>query len=178
LGCKPYAGGKEAIPINNIFHLIDRLERQLGEGWRVPLSTYVLVNEDDFLDVIDQMRTAIPSQVKMGERIQQDQDRLIAQAEEEAGQVVQRAHDEAGALVEEHEIVEAAKQRSQTIIERAQGEADVLRKDAEDYARDILVGLYDQLGALHGQTATLIGTVRNGLQSLSSDEGETLDQEV
>jgi cell division septum initiation protein DivIVA len=81
-------------------------------------------------------------------------------------------------MLEEHEIVQAANQRAQTILERAQLEADALKKDAEDYAKEILVGLYDQLGALHGQTATLIGTVRNGLQSLSSDEGEAADGEA
>jgi cell division septum initiation protein DivIVA len=142
------------------------------------LSTYVLVNEDDFLDVIDQMRTSIPSQVKMGERIQQDQDRLVAQAEDQAGLVLQRAQEEAEALLEDHEIVEAAKQRSQTILERAQREADVLKGDAEDYARETLVGLYDQLGALHSQTSKLIGTVRNGLQSLSSEEAGTSGEEA
>jgi cell division septum initiation protein DivIVA len=143
----------------------------------VPLSTYVLVNEDDFLDVIDQMRTSIPQQVKQGERIQQEQDRLVAQAEEEAKRVVQLAQEEAAGLLGEHEIVQAANQRSQTIIERAQREAEVLKAEAEEYAREVLFGLYDQLGTLHGETATLISTVRNGLERLSASQETAPDQE-
>ncbi len=56
--------------MSDIYHLIDRLERLLNESWRMPLSTYLVINEDDFLDVVDQMRTAIPQEIKEGEKVQ------------------------------------------------------------------------------------------------------------
>jgi cell division septum initiation protein DivIVA len=165
---------KEEITISDIYYLIERLERLLNESWRMPLSTYLVINEDDFLDVIDQMRTAIPKEVKQAERIQQERDRVVAQAEEEAERIVQLAHEEAAKQVEEHEILSAANQRAQTIIERAQRDADVLRVEADDYAREVLVALDDQLGALDSQIALLLSTVRNGLETLKAAQESTL----
>jgi vacuolar-type H+-ATPase subunit H len=145
------------------------LERLLNESWRLPLSAYLVINEDDFLDVIDQLRTAIPKEIKQAERVQQERDRMIAQAEEEAERIVHLAQDEAAKLVEDHEIMASANQRAQTIIERAQREAEVLRLEADDYAKQVLVSLDDQLGAMDKQIALLMTTVRNGLETLSQD---------
>jgi hypothetical protein len=161
------ATGKEAIPISDIYHLIDRLERLLNESWRMPLSAYLVINEDDFLDVIDQMRTAIPKEIKEAERVQRERERLVAQAEEEADRIVKLSQEEADKLVDEHEIVRGAAQREQTIIERAQREAEVLKAEADEYARGVLTSLNDQLDAVDGQIAGLLQTVRNGLETLT-----------
>jgi len=144
----------------------------------MPLSAYLVINEDDFLDVIDQMRTAIPKEIKEAERIQREHDRILAQGEEEADRIVSLAQDEASRLVGEHEIITAAQQRAQTIIERAQREAEALRLEADEYARGVLVSLDDQLGTLDGQITILLTTVRNGLYTLSqSQEIEAESQE-
>jgi cell division septum initiation protein DivIVA len=139
----------------------------ISESFRVPLSTYLVINEEDCLDLIDQMRTAIPQEIKAGERIQQERERIIAQAQEEAERVVQLARDEASGLLEQHELIQAANQRVKTITERAQREADALRREADEYARQVLLDLRDQLGVLDGQIDSLLKTVHNGLDALS-----------
>jgi hypothetical protein len=153
--------------LSDIYHLIDRLERLLNESWRMPLSAYLVINEDDFLDVIDQMRTTLPREIKEGEKVQRERERIIAQAEEEAERVVQLAQEEAGRLVEEHAVIRAADQRANTIIERAQREAEILKVDADEYARGVLITLGEQLDGLDEQIAMLLNTVRNGLETLS-----------
>ena len=158
--------------MSSIYHLIDRLERLLNDSWRMPLSAYVVINEDEFLDVIDQMRTAIPQEIRQAEKIQQERDRIIAQAEEEAERIVQLAQEDAGKLVDEHAITQAAMQREQTIIERAQREAEVLKAEADEYARQVLISLDGQIEDLDRQIATLLSTVRNGLAALSPAEEE------
>jgi hypothetical protein len=164
--------------LSSIYHLIDRLERLLNESWRMPLSAYLVVGEDDFLDVIDQMRTAIPKEIKEAEKIQRERDRMIAQAEEEAERIVQLSQQDAAKLVDEHEIIDAAEQRAGIIIERAQREAEVLKAGADDYAREVLLSLNDQLNTLEGQIAVLLHTVRNGLETLTQSQESTLDKSV
>jgi vacuolar-type H+-ATPase subunit H len=164
--------------LSSIYHLIDRLERLLNESWRMPLSAYLVVGEDDFLDVIDQMRTAIPKEIKEAEKIQRERDRMIAQAEEEAERIVQLSQQDAAKLVDEHEIIDAAEQRAGIIIERAQREAEVLKAGADDYAREVLFSLNDQLNTLEGQIAVLLHTVRNGLETLTQSQESTLDKSV
>jgi len=149
--------------MNSIFHLIDRLERLLGESWGVPLSAYRVVNEADFLDVIDQMRTAIPQEIKQGERDAQEKERIVAQSQEEADRIVRLAQEEAAKFLDEHELIRTAEQRRTTIIERAQQEAEALRGGADAYAHEVLVTLDRQL-------ADILTTVRNGLDSLGKTQ--------
>jgi len=142
----------------------------------MPLSAYLVVNEDDFLDVIDQMRTAIPQQIKDGERLQRERERIVAQAEEEARRVVQLAREESGGLVAEHEVSLAAQLRANTIMESAREEAAVLRADANEYARVVLGSLDGQLHAVEEQISNLLITVRNGLNTLTQGrEAESED---
>jgi len=155
--------------LSDIYHLIDRLERLLNESWRMPLSAYLMINEDDFLDVIDQMRTTVPREIKEAEKVLRERDRVIAQAEEEAERIVQLAQEEAGAMVEEHEIIRAAEQRGQTVMERANREAEVMRAEADEYARQVLLSLDSQLDVLEAQLAGLLSTVRNGLETLNRE---------
>jgi len=162
--------------LSDINHLIDRLERLLTESWRMPLSAFLVINEDDFLDIIDQMRTAIPREVKEGEKIQRERERIIAQAEEEAERLLQLAQEDAAKLVEQHEIIRMSEQRGRTIIERAQREAEVLKGEADEYARQVLVSLDGQIGTLEGQIAGLRTTVRNGLEALSPLAEEELQE--
>jgi cell division septum initiation protein DivIVA len=139
----------------------------MTESWRVPVSTFLVINEDELVDLIDQMRTAIPREVRQAERTIQEQDRIIAQAEDEASRILQAAQEDAAKLAEEHAIIEAANQRAQTIIERSQREAEGLKLEADEYAREVLIALDSQLGVMDGQIATLLATVRNGLDTLT-----------
>jgi hypothetical protein len=156
--------------LSDIYHLIDRLERLLNESWRMPLSTYLVINEDDFLDVIDQMRTAVPQKIKDGEKIVRERERIVAQAEEEAERIVHLAQEDASHLIEEHELINAAEQRANTIIERAHREAALLKDEADDYVRGVLVTLDEQLVTVDGQITALLTTVRNGLANLSATQ--------
>ena len=153
--------------MSDIYHLIDRLERILADSMRVPLSAYLIINEDDFLDVIDQMRTAIPQQIREGERLQRERERIVAQAGEEATRVVQLAREEASDLIANHELTQEAEAQAQEIRARARQEAEILKAEANDYARGVLRSLDDQLDSVEEQIANLLVTVRNGLNTLN-----------
>lgn len=168
--------GRRGLALSDIYHLIDRLERLLNESWRMPLSVYLVINEDDFLDVIDQMRTAIPREIKEGEKLQRERDRIVAQAEEEAERIVQLAQEEAAKAVQDHELSTAAEQRASTIIERATREAEVLKSEADEYAREVLQSLNVQLDSLDEQIAFLLTTVRNGLETLTQGQPSVVQE--
>ena len=48
----------------DIQHYIDRLEQLLQESRKVPFSSNLMVDEDRLMNIIDQMRVAIPDVVK------------------------------------------------------------------------------------------------------------------
>ena len=148
----------------DILYLVDRLESLLNEGWRVPFTSNLIINEDKFLDIIDHMRTSIPEEVKRAQRIERERERIIAQAHEEAERIVALAREQAAELVDEHQIAKAAEARAATIIERAQREAEELKRGADDYVAEVLT-------QLEGQLVNLLTTVRNGIKVVREGKG-------
>jgi fructoselysine-6-P-deglycase FrlB-like protein len=123
----------------------------------------VLLDEQRAWEIIDQMRVSIPEEVKKARRINQERDRIIAQANEEATRIVDLGRDEAQQLASETEIARQAQARAQTIVERAQREADALKADADDYTIQVLSKLEEDL-------AKALSIVRNGLLKLNTEK--------
>ncbi len=157
----------------DIQHLVDRLEQILNESFRVPLSPYLFVDEEKVFDLVDQMRVAIPEEVKRANRIESERDRILAQAKEEGERIRGLARAEAGELVNRDGIVVSAQQRANNVLERARRDAEALRSDADVYVMDVLAKLEEDL-------LRSLAVVRNGLEKVQTDQGlgeETAVQE-
>lgn len=148
----------------DIQNLVDRLEQILNESYRLPLSAYLLVNEDQVFNIIDQLRVAVPEEVKRANRIEAEKDRILAQAKEEGERIRGLAKQEAGELVNRDTVTMSAQQRAENILERARRDADALRQDADAYVVEVLAQLEDEL--LRSLTV-----VRNGLHKVSTEQG-------
>lgn len=149
----------------DIQHLVDRLEQTLNESYRFPLSAYLMVNEDKVFNLIDQMRVAIPEEVKRANRIESEKDRILAQAKEEANRIRELAKQEAGELVKRDSVTASAQQRADNILERARRDAEALRRDADSYVVEVLNKLEEDL-------LRSLSVVRNGLHKIQGEQGE------
>src|SRR5690606_22128640 len=103
----------------DIQHLVDRLEQALNDSPRIWLTANLIVNEDRIFSIIDQMRVAVPEEVKRANRIEAEKDRILAQAKEEAERIRELAKQEAGELVKRDAITISSQQRADNILERA-----------------------------------------------------------
>ena len=130
----------------DILHLIDRLEELFNESKAVPLTRNVMVDEDKMLDIIDQMRIAIPEEVK-----------------EESSRIVEIARQKADELVQRDLIVVEAQRRADQIVSQARADAEATRRDADDYVVDALNHLQNELEKLTNQ-------VRNGILMVEEDQ--------
>jgi cell division septum initiation protein DivIVA len=154
----------------DILHLVDRLEELVNEGRRLPLSNKVMVDEQKMWDLIDQMRISIPEEVKKAKRTNQERDRIIAQAHEEAARMVDLKREEATAMVSDHELTRAAEERAATIVERAKRDAESLRADADEYVMQVL----DSLGA---DLERALKEVRNGILRVQESQRAPAEEE-
>ena len=151
----------------DILYLVDRLEELVNEGWHIPLTTNVVIDEQEFLDIIDQMRISVPEEIKQAKRVQQEKDRLISQAKEEAERIVALAREESQSLLADHEILKAAETERQAIIEEGRKQVKVMRRDTDAYVIDVLSQLEHRLSGL-------TKTVHNGIISVQREaRGET-----
>lgn len=150
----------------DIQHLVDRLEAVFNNSLRVPLSAYLLVNEDQIFTIVDQMRVAVPEEVKRANRIEAEKERILAQAHEEADRIRELAKQEASELVKRDSVLMAAQQRSDNILERGRRDAEVLRQDADAYVVEVLARLEEDL-------LRYLAVVRNGLDKVSVEQPQT-----
>lgn len=155
----------------DILYLVDRLEAAINKGTAVPFSNKRMVDEDECLDIIDQLRIAVPEEIKQSRRITQEKDRILAQAKEEADRITQMARDESTRMADMSEVVKTAQARSQAIVAQAEVDAKGTRAGADDYANQVLTELQQRLDELTARVATLQGTVHNGLRMLNEKRG-------
>ena len=57
----------------------------------MPMTNARMIDEKEVLDIIDQLRTTIPEEVRAAKQIQQQRDRVMAQGKEEANRMVDLA---------------------------------------------------------------------------------------
>jgi len=143
----------------DILHLVDRLEELFNNSRAIPLTHNVIVDEDKFLDIIDQMRISIPEEVKKAQEVFTKKDRYMAQAQEEANRTLQLARDRASDLIDKEALVADAKRRADQILDQARLEADTVRAGADQYAQESLLNLEHAMEQLLTQ-------VRNGVRLL------------
>jgi len=146
----------------DILHLVDRLEELFNQSRPIPLTHNVIVDEDRFLEIIDQMRISIPDEVKKAQQVTAQRDRVLAQAQEEAARTVALAKQKADEAIDRDAIVQAAQARSEQILAQARGEAEGLRREADDY-------IVEALGSLENELSQLLNQARNGIAKLTAD---------
>jgi vacuolar-type H+-ATPase subunit H len=157
-----------------ILQLVDQLEAVLNRGWRVPFSSSLVVNEEECLRLIDQMRMSIPDEIRQAQRVLQQRDYILAQAEEQARQILSEAQAQRVNLppgqsqMSGQDIIVAAQQR----VAEARRRNEQMRREADEYALNVLRELTRQLESALTQ-------VRNGIQALTASQesaGERTEQ--
>ena len=143
----------------DILHLIDRLEELFNESRALPFTHNVIVDEDKMLDIIDQMRIAIPEEVKKAQQLLNQSERIVAQAEEKANRLTSIAQEKADEMTSEDSIAQEANRRADAILTQARADAEATRSAADDYVVETLSRVESELGCLLTQ-------VQNGIQTM------------
>jgi hypothetical protein len=141
---------------------VDRLEALLNAGWRIPFTSKAVIDERRCLDIIDQMRVAIPEEIAQAKRVFQDRDRIIDQAKAEAERIVDQGREQANFIMQDRGLLKAAEEKSQAIIEEARVKARETQAGADDYALDKLL-------TMEGELHKIMAQVRHGIDVLSKD---------
>jgi hypothetical protein len=153
----------------DILHLVDRLEELFDSSGSLPLTKKVLVDEEKLLDLIDQMRLAIPVEIKNAQSIINQKDRIIAQSNEEANRTVVLAKEQSEILVSKDAVVQEAKIIAEEIIKKANNETELIKKEADQYA-------IDSLDHLEIELSKILSQVRNGIATLKENQAENMPQ--
>src|SRR5438874_7418002 len=89
----------------DILYLLDQLEEVLGAGSHLPMTSRTLVDEQEILDILDQIRVPIPDEIKAARRVTQERDQLLADARAEADRLVREADSRVADRLADHHLV-------------------------------------------------------------------------
>lgn len=147
----------------DILHLIDRLEELFNESRPIWFTHSVVMDEDRLLDLIDQMRIAIPEEIKKSQQQLSQKDRILAQAQEEANRTIALAREKADKMAEKDQITQAAQLRADQIIDQTRQECDRMKRDADEYVLQTLKDMQVEIDKISNQ-------IKNGIMTIESSK--------
>lgn len=150
----------------DILHLVDRLEELFNESKPIWFTHNVVVDEDRMLDLIDQMRVAIPEEIKKAQQLLSQRDRILAQAQEEASRTIALAREKAEKLVDNDPITQAAQIKAEQIIAQARYESEQTRKETDSYIINSFKNVQSELEKVTHQ-------IYNGIDALNKELPES-----
>jgi F0F1-type ATP synthase membrane subunit b/b' len=112
---------------------IQRLEDMVREAKSMPLSSSALLNRDELLELVSQMKESLPEEVKQARWVVRDREELLAKARREAEKIVEDARAEQLRMATREEVVQRAQQEADRMLAEGADQARTMRLEAEDY---------------------------------------------
>lgn len=131
--------------------ILQALEEVVAQARAMPMSSSVIVNRTEVLDLLAQAREVLPAELTEADEVLAGADRVLAEARADADRVVAEARAEAARLVSQEEVVRAAQARAAEIVAEAERTAEELRREADDYCDRRLADFEIDLGRVLAQ---------------------------
>jgi len=144
---------------------LQQLEDLIREAKSMPLSSSALVNREEVLDLIREMKETLPEEIKQARWVVKDREELLGKAREEGERIVEEAKEEQLRLAREEEVVVLAKAESERILALAEEQGRKIRLEAEDY-----------VDAKLAQFEITLRKIQEEAQSSARQLARTLDQ--
>jgi hypothetical protein len=144
---------------------LQQLEDLVREAKSMPLSSSALVNRDEVLELIQEMKETLPEEIKQARWVVKDREELLGKARAEGDRVVAEAEEEQLRLARREEIVTRAKEEAERIIQEAEEDGRKMRLESEDY-----------VDAKLAQFEIALRKIQQEARSSARQVGKTLDQ--
>ena len=124
---------------NNTEDIIGTLYDMVQDARSMPLAAdKCILERDRVLDLLDEIISQLPAEIKQSRTIVESRNELISQARREAEAILRQAQEQANELVSKEEIYKEAKKRSEELVAQTQGQISQLRKACNDYMEESL----------------------------------------
>ncbi len=125
--------------MKRVEELINELQSIMEEAKAVPLTGgKSLVDTEQVMDILDEIRDSLPSEVRQAKNIVADRGQIIAEAKKEAEAIIRDAEERRQKLIERDEIVQGAHARANEIMNDVKAKTSDMRKAASDFVEDVM----------------------------------------
>lgn len=131
----------------NIMELLEYLQEIIDTAPKVPISSKVMLNKKEALDILEQVINHLPDEFKKAQWIVEEKQRILNDAHKDADEIKKQSEEYIKKQIEKSDITKEAKLRAEEIISSAQQDAKTIRLGARNYADEILSQLEKELNA-------------------------------
>lgn len=125
----------------DVLVLLDRLESLVDVARRMPFSTRVMVEEEEFLGIVDQIRGAVPREIRQAQKVVEERAEIIAGAQQEAAKILDMARSQAEYIISEQGVLNEARQRGEEYLRQVEQERKRSMGEIDAYALNQLTQL-------------------------------------
>ena len=132
----------------DIMEIIDMMEETITKASSVPLTGKIMMDKDELLDFLQEMRLVYPEELKEAKWVKTERQRILDEAEERADAIKKSAEETQERLVDEHEITRQAYEKAETIRDMSERDAREIKMDTDRYVDEILADAEHRLDLL------------------------------
>ena len=129
-------------------NLVDELEDLVETASQIPLTGKVMVDRQEFMEILNDIKAQMPGEISQAQKIYQDKDNIINGAHDEADKILSAARSHAEKVIDENELVIQAKDKAEQILTQANKESNEIRERVRDYADSLLENTQSNLAEI------------------------------
>lgn len=127
---------------------------------KVPFSSRAILDEERLLDLLEELRAALPRELEEAQAVLTQRDELLKEAQRRAEAIMQDARDAASRMIAENEVMSAAQAEAEKVRAELAREMQAQQAGADRYADEVLAELETKI-------ARALSTIQNGRSQLS-----------
>ena len=112
---------------------IDELIEIVESARAMPMSASCVINRSQVLDLLDELRKAVPDEMDRAKRVLADRESVVAEGRREADRLLERTRSERESIIGNTDVSREARSAAERIMAEARREAEQIRTDADDY---------------------------------------------
>ncbi|MFD3945565.1 ATP synthase F0 subunit B [Streptomyces sp. NPDC058579] len=112
---------------------LDEIVSTITNARSMPMSASCVVNRSDLLDLLEEVREALPGSLAQAQELLGGREHMVEQARQEAERIVSAAHAERGSLISDTQVARQSQDEAERILSEARREAEEIRAEADDY---------------------------------------------
>ena len=118
----------------SVFDILDEIDDMLDTAKAFPLAAHKIVIDGDRLrELVNDIRLAMPKEMKRAQTIDYDCDRIMKEAQQNAENIIHEAEERAKSMVAESAIVDEAKHRAHEILAKTKTKCEETKEATASY---------------------------------------------
>ena len=155
-----------------IFTLLETIEEILENSRKIPFSQKHIVDKDEMLDIVKEIRLKLPDELKQAKWVKEERTRIIQEAQKEGEDIVKEAENRIIAMIDEHEITRKAYDEKQRILDTASDMAKEMSEGTKEYADNILAEIEETIETLKNNLSAAQATIDSAVATIKNNRKE------